>query len=251
MEANDKRFTEAARHDTITGMANETILVVDDDPEIVSTLRDYFEQAGYRVLTAYSGRSALERIRSERPDCVLLDVMLPDIDGWSVTRDVRGDDRVADISIIMLTARVDDMDKVVGLEMGADDYVTKPFNPREVLARVRAQLRRHQPKIASTMLTIGRIQLDLSRTRVYLNNEPIELTPTEFDILKTMMQHPGYVFTREELLEKALDYTYAGLGRTLDSHIKNLRRKIEPDPRQPMYILTVFGIGYRFAERGA
>ena len=231
-------------------MAEQTILVVDDDPEIVGTLRDYLVQAGYHVLTAYSGRDALQRIRSERPDCVLLDVMLPDVDGWTVTRDVRSDQRVADMVIIMLTARVDDMDKVVGLEMGADDYVTKPFNPREVLARVRAQLRRNRPKSAPTkMLTIGQLQLDLTRTRAYLDHQPIELTPTEFDILKTLMQYPGYVFTREELLEKALDYTYAGLGRTLDSHIKNLRRKIEPDPRRPSYILTVFGIGYRFAER--
>lgn len=231
-------------------MKSETILVVDDDPEIVRLLRDYLEREGYRILTAGDGRGALQQIRSERPDCVLLDVMLPEMDGWAVTRAVRASESLAATPIILLTARVDDTDKIVGLEMGADDYVTKPFNPREVLARVRVQLRRSQgaAPISPSRYESGALQLDVDRHLVYLAGEPVELTTSEFDILHAFMRHPGYAFTRDELIERALGYTYEGLGRTLDSHIKNLRRKIEPDPRQPRYIHTVYGVGYRFAE---
>jgi two-component system alkaline phosphatase synthesis response regulator PhoP len=228
-----------------------TILVVDDDPEIVKILRNYLIQAGYSVVTAGSGQAALDTILTTQPDCVLLDVMLPDLDGWQVTRRLRADRRVAGTPIIMLTARVDDTDKIVGLEMGADDYVTKPFNPREVLARVRVQLRRMaRDNQQSSYIVNGQLRLDSDRRLVHLNDQPIDLTATEFDILATFMQNTGYAFTRDELLEKALGYTYSGLGRTLDSHIKNLRRKIEPNPRQPTYILTVYGVGYRFAEEG-
>ncbi|MEL6406067.1 MAG: response regulator transcription factor [Chloroflexota bacterium] len=230
-------------------MPKETILLVDDDPEIVTILRDYLEAEHYSVLTATNGQLALQRIHSERPDCVILDVMLPDEDGWSVTRKIRADERVNKTPIILLTARVDDMDKIIGLELGADDYVTKPFNPREVVARVRVQLRHaNQNDSQAPILKIGNLRLDVGKHRVLLDESDVELTATEFDILRTLMQSAGYVFTRDELIEKALGYSYAGLGRTIDSHIKNLRQKIEPDPKDPQYILTVYGVGYRFTE---
>ena len=231
-------------------MAKETILVVDDDAEIVRILRDYLEKEQYSVITAYDGKTALERIHSERPDCVVLDVMLPDQDGWSVIRTVRADKRVAQLPIILLTARVDDTDKIIGLEIGADDYITKPFNPREVIARIRVQLRHAQQdkSVPQTDIRIGDLHIDLMRHQVSLDGSIIELTATEFDILKTFMQNAGYVFTRDDLIEKALGYSFAGLGRTIDSHIKNIRQKIEDDPRNPVYILTVYGVGYRFAD---
>ena len=232
-------------------MTNETILVVDDDPEIVKILRSYLEQDGYTVLTAYSGKTALQRIQSERPNCVVLDLMLPDQDGWSITKAVRADARVSQIPIIMLTARVEDSDKIAGLELGADDYVTKPFNPREVLARIRVQLRHAQKTtqpIEKTRFEMGELVLDAQRHLVELAGSEVDLTATEFAILKTFMAHAGTVFTRDELIEKALGYSFEGIGRTLDSHIKNLRQKIEPDPRKPSYIFTVYGVGYRFVE---
>lgn len=231
-------------------MNGETLLIVDDDPEIVRLLEEYLAREGFRILTATNGRAALQQLRAEQPDCVLLDVMLPDMDGWSVTRTVRASERLAAIPIIMLTARVDDADKIVGLEMGADDYITKPFNPRELLARIRVQLRRalHAPETPLGRYEVGPLTLDVGRHRVTREGDPVELTATEFDILHTFMQHPGYVFTRDELIERALGYTYEGLGRTVDSHIKNLRRKIEPDPREPTLIQTVYGVGYRFAD---
>lgn len=231
-------------------MHKETILVVDDDPEITRILRDYLHQEQFNVITVHTGGSALQRIHSDRPDCVVLDVMLPDQDGWSVIRAVRGDKRVMHTPIILLTARVDDTDKIIGLEIGADDYITKPFNPREVIARIRVQLRHTQQQAApqETEILIGALRIDLERHMVYLHDQVIELTATEFAILQTFMQNAGYVFTRDELTEKALGYSFAGLGRTIDSHIKNLRHKIEADPRNPAYILTVYGVGYRFAE---
>ncbi len=232
-------------------MNSKTILVVDDDPEIVKILRDYLERESYRVLTAYNGGAALQRIQTEQPDCVLLDVMLPDQDGWAVTRSVRASERTRHIPIIMLTARVDDTDKIIGLEMGADDYVTKPFNPREVVARVRVQLRhaaRTSTVAPQTVFEVGSLRLDDNRHIVQLDGQTVDLTATEFDILRTFMQNAGYAFTRDELIEKALGYAFAGLGRTVDSHIKNLRQKIELDPKNPQYVLTVYGVGYRFAE---
>lgn len=235
-----------------TNMVRETILVVDDDPEIVNVLRSRLEKEGYAVLTAYSGQSALQRIQNERPDCVVLDLMLPDQDGWEVTRAVRADPRVQRTPIIMLTARVDDTDKIIGLELGADDYVTKPFNPREIVARVRVQLRHaHQSESAApqSVFEVGQLKLDANRHQVFIADRPVELTATEFDILHTLIQSAGFVFTRDELVEKALGYAYSGLGRSIDSHIKNLRQKIESDPRNPVYVLTVFGVGYRLAEK--
>jgi two-component system alkaline phosphatase synthesis response regulator PhoP len=228
----------------------QRILVVDDDREIVRLLRGYLEQAGYEVLAAYNGESAMQMVRAEPPDLLILDLMLPDRDGWEITRTIRADQILAQLPILMLTARVDDVDKILGLELGADDYVTKPFNPREVVARVRALLRRSGsgPRPASALLEVHELQLDNRRREVRVSGETVELTPTEFDLLRTLLESPGYVFTRDELVEKGLGYAYSGIGRTLDTHIKNLRYKIEPDPREPSYIQTVYGVGYRMAE---
>jgi two-component system alkaline phosphatase synthesis response regulator PhoP len=225
---------------------SQRILVVDDDKQIVRLVQSYLEQAGYTVLTSYDGTTALRIIRTERPDLMVLDLMLPDQDGWSITRTVRADASQAGLPIIMLTARIEDTDKIVGLEIGADDYVAKPFNPRELVARVRAVLRRGsgapaQPRV----LELGALRLDLDRHAVTRAGQTLDITPTEFDLLKVLMAYPGHAFTRAELIEKGLGYTYDGLDRGIDSHIKNLRKKIEPDPVNPTYIQTVYGVGYR------
>ena len=232
-------------------MSHERILVVDDDREIVRLLRGYLEQAGFVVSVAYEGVSALAILRDLHPDLLLLDLMLPDMDGWEVTRRIRSDASLAATPIIMLTARVEDTDKILGLELGADDYVTKPFNPREVLARVRALLRRQQrtQEMAPVQaLQLGALRLDPTRYAVTLDGAPLEMTRTEFTLLHTLMKNPGYVFTRSELIESALGYTYESIERTLDSHIKNLRRKIGDNPKEPRYIHTVYGVGYRMAD---
>lgn len=226
----------------------QTILVVDDDKEIVRLVRAYLEKAGYPVLTAHDGETALHIIRHDRPNLVVLDLMLPDRDGWDITRLVRSDVSLADTPIIMLTARIDDTDKIVGLELGADDYVTKPFNPREVVARVRSVLRRSQSNITikpQRILQQVDLLMDLDRHEVMLGGRPVDLTSTEFNLLRALLENPGYAFTRSELIEQGLGYEYEGSERTLDSHMKNLRRKIEPDPKQPTYIHTVYGVGYR------
>lgn len=227
------------------------ILIVDDDREIVRLVKAYLEKAGYSVLTAYKGENALHILRREQPDLLVLDLMLPDQDGWDVTRLIRSDPALANLPIIMLTARVADSDKIIGLEIGADDYITKPFNPREVVARVRALLRRSQREEGfdlSRVYQIGELVLDTRRRELTLRGEPKELTPSEFELLCILMQHPGYAFTRDELLEKALGISYEGMGRTLDSHIKNLRAKIEPDPKNPIYIQTIYGVGYKITD---
>ena len=232
----------------------QRILVVDDDKQIARLIRSYLEQAGYQVVVAYDGETALHALRREAPDLVVLDLMLPDRDGWDVTRTVRSDPALAATPIIMVTARVEDTDKIVGLELGADDYVSKPFNPRELVSRVRAVLRRTsgQPAAVSPVLSAGALRLDPDRHEARLDGQPLDLTPTEFDLLRTLMASSGHAFTRGELIEQALGYTYEGLDRSLDSHVKNLRRKIEPDPANPVFIQTVFGVGYRFAgEEGA
>jgi two-component system alkaline phosphatase synthesis response regulator PhoP len=227
---------------------SQRILVVDDDREIVRIIRAYLEKAGYTVATAYDGETALHIIRSDRPDLVVLDLMLPDRDGLDITRIVRGDPSLAATPIVMLTARVEGEDRVQGLDLGADDYIPKPFNPHEVVARVRAVLRRaNQDFGPSHIIQIGQLLLDADRHEVQLAGKPIELTPTEFDLLKTLMEYQGHAFTRQSLIEKGLGYNYEGMERTLDSHIRNLRRKIEPDPAEPTYIKTVFGVGYRMA----
>ncbi|MEM7332129.1 MAG: response regulator transcription factor [Chloroflexota bacterium] len=233
----------------------QRILVVDDDKEIVRLLRGYLEKAGFTVLSAHDGVTAVQTIRTEKPDLLLLDLMLPDMDGYDITRVVRGDEKLALTPIIMITARVEDTDKVVGLELGADDYVTKPFNPSEVVARVRAQLRVKKRltsatnKIADEVIEVRDLQLDVGRREVHINGRLVDLTPTEFNLLQIIMENPGYVFTRSELIERGLGYEYVGMDRTLDSHIKNLRRKIEPDSKKPAYIQTVYGIGYRLSAQ--
>jgi two-component system alkaline phosphatase synthesis response regulator PhoP len=223
-------------------------LVVDDDKQIARLIRSYLEQAGFQVGVAHDGETALHALRRDRPDLVILDLMLPDRDGWDVTRIVRGDPSLAAMPIIMVTARVEDTDRIVGLELGADDYVTKPFNPREIVARVRAVLRRTSgaAPVTTRLLQAGELALDPDRHQATLGGQPLDLTPTEFDLLHALMASPGHAFTRSELIERAVGYTYEGLDRTVDSHIKNLRRKIEPDPANPLYIQTVYGVGYRF-----
>ncbi|MEM7028446.1 MAG: response regulator transcription factor [Chloroflexota bacterium] len=223
------------------------ILVVDDDRSIVKIVRGYLEQAGFTVLMAHDGETALHILRRDKPDLLVLDIMLPDRDGWDITRIVRSDTALMDMPIIMLTARVDDTDKIVGLELGADDYITKPFNAREVVARVRALLRRTQRNIQQpSALTVDNLRLDLDRRELYVDDAVVDITPTEFKLLQVLMESPGHTFTREELLEKGMGYAYEGMGRTLDTHVRNLRRKIEPDPKSPTYIQTVYSIGYRF-----
>lgn len=224
------------------------VLVVDDDKQIARLIRSYLEQAGFQVSVAHDGETALHALRRDRPDLVILDLMLPDRDGWDVTRIVRGDPSLAAMPIIMVTARVEDTDRIVGLELGADDYVTKPFNPREIVARVRAVLRRTSgaAPVTTRLLQAGELALDPDRHQATLGGQPLDLTPTEFDLLHALMASPGHAFTRSELIERAVGYTYEGLDRTVDSHIKNLRRKIEPDPANPLYIQTVYGVGYRF-----
>jgi two-component system alkaline phosphatase synthesis response regulator PhoP len=210
-------------------------------------MRAYLEQAGYEVLAAYNGETAVHTLRREKPDLVLLDLMLPDRDGYDITRLVRGDPTLAKIPIIMLTARVEDTDKIIGLEIGADDYVTKPYNPREVVARVRARLR-NQVAFQPRVLRAGGLEMDLERREVLIDGQAVDLTPTEFNLLRVLMEQAGYVFTRGELIRKGLGVDYEGLDRTLDSHVRNLRQKIEPDPRRPIYIHTVYGVGYRLVD---
>jgi two-component system alkaline phosphatase synthesis response regulator PhoP len=229
----------------------QRILVVDDDKEVVRLMRAYLEQAGYEVLVAYDGETAVHNLRREKPDLLLLDLMLPDRDGWDITRLVRSDPALAYIPIIMLTARVEDTDKIIGLEIGADDYVTKPYNPREVVARVRARLRNpgvQQPQ----MLGVGELEMDVDRREVRVDGRNVELTPTEFNLLHVLLSRAGYVLTRSELISKGLGVDYEGLERTLDSHMRNLRHKIEPESTKPTYIHTVYGVGYRLDyEEGA
>lgn len=227
-------------------MTKQRILVVDDDKEVVRLMRAYLEQAGYEVLVAYDGDTAVHILRRDKPDLLLLDLMLPDRDGYDITRLVRSDPALAAMPIIMLTARVEDTDKIVGLEMGADDYVTKPYNPREVVARVRARLR-SQSAAPPQVLRAGDLAMDVERREVKVNGRLVDLTPTEFNLLRVLMQQAGYVFTRSELISKGLGLDYEGLDRTLDSHIRNLRHKIEPEPGHPVYIQTVYGVGYRLA----
>ncbi|RME35180.1 MAG: DNA-binding response regulator [Thermoflexia bacterium] len=221
----------------------QTILVVDDEPQIVRLVRAYLEEAGFRVVTAPDGEQALYVARHERPDLIILDILMPKMDGLEFTRRIRQEQNVP---IIMLTARVEETDRIVGLELGADDYVTKPFSPRELVARVRAVLRRAQalPQ-APQVLRVGPIVLDRSTRTVTVNGQPVDLTPTEFSILETLMRAPGRAFRRSDLLEAAQGVAFEAYERTVDAHIKNLRRKIEPDPSNPRYILTVWGVGYR------
>jgi DNA-binding response OmpR family regulator len=211
-------------------------------------LRGYLEKAGFSVLTASSGPEALRVARQERPDLIILDLMLPGMDGLDVCRALR---KESDVPIIMLTARVEETDRLIGLELGADDYVSKPFSPREVVARVRAVLRRTQAALKAPeegTLVVGDLRLDVPKRLLFVGERQVELTPSEFEILRLMMRSPGRVFSREQLLEATQGVAYEGYERTIDTHIKNLRRKIEKTPGQPEYILTVHGVGYKMRE---
>jgi two-component system alkaline phosphatase synthesis response regulator PhoP len=221
------------------------ILVVDDEANIVKLVRAYLEQAGFIVVTAADGQTGLIQARREKPDLVVLDLGLPAIDGLDVARTLR---REGNVPIIMLTARVDDTDRIIGLELGADDYVTKPFNPRELVARVRAVLRRTSGAApqAPEQLRAGEILLDIGGHQATVGGRPLDLTPTEFDLLLVFMQHPGRAFTRLDLLDRVQGDAYEGYERTVDAHIKNLRAKLGDDPRKPRYIQTVYGVGYKF-----
>ena len=225
---------------------SKRILVVDDEPRLTNVVRGYLEGAGYEVVVARNGRFALFAAREQPPDLVILDLMMPEMDGWEFVRHYR---KESDTPIIMLTARVEDVDKVAGLELGADDYVTKPFSPRELLARVRAVLRRTggETAVSSLILRANSLELDPDTRLVRYGGNYLDLTKMEFDLLYILMSNPGRAFSRLELLERTQGFAYDGCKRTIDVHIKNLRKKIETDTANPHYILTAFGVGYRFA----
>jgi len=228
-------------------MAGARILVVDDDKKIVDLVALYLKRDGYQVLVAYDGPQALALTRQEQPDLIILDLMLPGMDGLSLCRTLRAEGNR--VPIIMLTARTLEEDKLIGLDLGADDYVTKPFSPRELMARVRAVLRRiGEEKEEPAELRYGDLVVDLMRHEVKVRGRPVSLTVREFQLLRTLVAQPGRAFTRQELLDKAFGLGYEGLERTVDVHIMNLRRKIEPDPARPTYIQTVQGVGYKTAE---
>ncbi len=225
---------------------NERILVVDDEPKIVKLARDYLERSGYMVLTAGDGRTALSIARSEKPDMVVLDLNLPALDGLDLCRTLR---RESDVPIIMLTARIDETDRLIGLELGADDYITKPFSPRELVARVRAVLRRVRGGLVPTeFIQAGDIEIDLNGHRVSRAGETVQLTRIEFNLLAILAQHPGQTMSREQLLDRLHGYSQDSYERSIDAHVKNLRRKLEPDASNPLYILTVYGVGYKFND---
>ena len=227
----------------MTTTTAKTVLVVDDEPTLVATLRYNLEREGYRVVTAADGEKALSVARAEHPDLLVLDLMLPVIDGLEVCRILR---REMSMPIIMLTARADEVDKVVGLELGADDYVTKPFSTRELLARVRAQLRRTATPSDEETITTGDLRLDLKRREVTRDGTALELKPKEMELLIYLMRNRGRAFTREQLLREVWGYDFFGDSRTVDVHVSWLRQKIEPEPSKPVRLLTVRGVGYRF-----
>ncbi len=225
------------------------ILVIDDEPKIVQLVRDYLERAGFRVLTASNGKTALAVTHSEKPDLIVLDLGLPEMDGLDVTRSLRRD---SNVPIIMLTARSEETDKLIGLELGADDYITKPFSPKELVARIRVVFRRMEnySDASTEILHVADLTLDLPRMRVTAGNREVEeLTPTEFELLAAMAHHPGRVFTRAQLLNAVHGVAFESYERAIDAHIKNIRHKIELRPGEPRYVLTVYGMGYKFADK--
>ncbi len=224
----------------------ELILVVDDEPKIVKLTLDYLNKDGFRVITASDGVDALAKARREKPDLVVLDLMLPGIDGWEVCRTLR---KESGVPIIMLTARSEESDQVVGLELGADDYITKPFSPRTLVARVRAVLRRAQGHLKpQSVIHAGDLEIDLDGHQVKLKGEAVHLTPNEFRLLAVLARHPGQLLTREQLVDQMHGISLESFDRSIDSHIKNLRRKLEEDQTRPIYIKTVYGEGYRFMD---
>lgn len=222
------------------------ILVVDDEEMIVRTVKAYLDQEGFKTYTAYDGEEALRAFNEKGPDLIILDLMLPKLSGIEVTKMIRS---TSTVPIIMLTAKASEADRVVGLELGADDYVVKPFSPRELVARVRAVLRRIDGETGvNERIACGKLEIDLRSREVTVDGKVIELTPTEFDLLSYLAHHPGQVFTRLQLLREVQGYTYDAFARTIDTHVKNLRRKVEENPKDPKYILTVHGVGYRFTR---
>ena len=229
-------------------VSKATVLVVEDEPKITELLKLYLERDGYQVVTAISGEGALSTFHQKAPELVLLDINIPGVDGLEVCRQIR---RESALPIIMLTARDEEADKLIGLELGADDYVTKPFSPREVVARVRAVLRRAgptQPQQALETLRAGDLVLDPERHEVHRGGVLLDLTPTEFRLLEVLMRNPGRVYSRLQLLDLVQGEAFEGYERTIDAHVKNLRSKIEPDPQRPTHVLTVYGVGYKFGE---
>lgn len=225
-----------------------TILIIEDEPELVKVLRSYLEKSGFDVESAYRGDTGLSLWEQKQPDLVILDLNLPGMDGLDVAREIR---RKADTPIIMLTARVEEMDQLIGLELGADDYIPKPYSPRVVVARVRAVLRRMEAdKPTTKIIRISNLEINLDAHTAFREDDELELTPTEFTLLATMAEQPGRAFSRLQLLEATQGTAYEGYERSIDAHIKNLRSKIEDNPKEPAYIETVFGIGYRFARQG-
>ena len=223
-----------------------TVLVVEDEIEIARVVRDYLDRAGFEVIVVGDGGSAIASVRSAKPDLLILDLGLPGTDGLDVAREIR---RWSNTPILMLTARGDEADRVVGLELGADDYVVKPFSPKELVARVRAVLRRTRAAArGDEVLRASDVEMDLGKMRVSVAGSAIELTPTEFELLATMVREPGRVFTRGQLLDAVHGVAIDSYERAIDAHVKNLRRKIEPMPSAPRYLLTVHGVGYRFAD---
>jgi len=224
----------------------KTILVVDDEPKIVGLARDYLEHAGFSVVSASDGPEALARARAEHPDLIVLDLGLPKLDGLDVARALR---QTSSVPIVILSGRADESDKLVGLELGADDYVTKPFSPKELVARVRAVLRRSErPATPSDVIRAADVTLDVPRMRVRAGDRDVDLTPSEFQLLAALAREPGRVFTRSQLLDAVHGVAFESYERAIDAHVKNIRRKLEPDPREPRYLQTVHGVGYRFRD---
>lgn len=224
----------------------KTILVVEDDHSIARLIRDYLDRAGYGVILAADGETGLARSRTEKPDVIVLDLGLPGRDGIEMLRELR---RTSNVPVVIVTARGEETDRVVGLELGADDYMVKPFSPRELVARVRAVLRRtERADTAQDVIRVRDLALDIPRMRAEMNGEVIDLTPTEFQLVLAMASQPGRVFTRNQLLDAAHGVAFESYERAIDAHIKNIRRKLEPTPSDPQYILTVYGVGYRFTD---
>ncbi len=226
-------------------MAGKRILVVDDDVKTVELVKLYLNRDGYKVLTAYDGVEALRLARESQPDLIVLDLMLPGVDGLEVCRTLRAE---SDVPIIMLTAKTTEQDKLTGLDLGADDYVTKPFSPRELAARVRTVLRRLPGERGPAEIKHGELTVNFRKYEASIAGRSLNLTPVEFKLLGVLVKEPGRVFSRGQLIEKALGYDFDGFDRTIDVHILNLRRKLEPDPNHPRYIKTVYGAGYKFLE---
>lgn len=226
----------------------QKILVVDDEPDAVELLEVNLKGAGYEVVSAHDGEQALTKARMTLPDLIVLDLMLPEVDGMEVCKILRRDQKTAGIPIIMLTAKAAEIDRVLGLELGADDYVTKPFSPRELVARVRAVLRRRDRGVSDDQLRAGALTLDVPRMRLDVDGRAVELTATEFSLLAAMARQPGRVFTRSQLLDAIHGVAFESYERAIDAHVKNIRRKVEAEPHDPRYLLTVYGVGYRLAD---